>query len=548
MKELINIVNSKLQVVIDELKAQKDTLEAKVKTVVDDIDKKVAIASQYKKNVEKSNNIITELEEEINKLKKDLRELHEKFDSAGFTELLEAGNKEINGKIIEHNTKISEEQNNIKNYQEEAANLKDELTSLKDSKTSLETELNNTIVALNFYSAKIDEIAITAIENADKLADYTPEEDNLEDTSTEDIDVNKVIDGTIFEEIDGIATGGKEISEEELNDILSEDKEEEKVEEQPEEETKEENVVEETTEEVVEEEPVEAVKEEVVEETQPEEPVTEENVEETTEEIVEEQPAEEVKEEVVEDNNKEQFLTQITAQDIEEKLLNTEPTQEVESGNADIDKVLKEIGLDPTLVDKSVYKLTNIDQSNATKIMDTLDTHFIDLNNIYSYPSILVTMKPDVLSDLLDILEFAGCIPTTITYLFSYLDKIDLNKLKEKVKGSTDCIINVLFDIMPNLEVQDIGQILGLSADEVATLRTKLDDREYSVMCSFPEIVRTNYNTLKGLHVDDINKCFTEHPKRFMNNPDVFEAILDKYDPQDLVRCINKNAAVIDKL
>ena len=546
MKELINIINSKLQAVIDELKAQKETLESKVKTVVDDIDKKVAIASQYKENVEKSNNIITELEEDINKLKKDLRELHEKFDSAGFTELLEAGNKEINGKIIEHNTRISEEQDNIKRYQEEAANLKDELTSLKDSKTNLETELNNTIVALNFYSAKIDEIAITAIENADKLAELTAEDDDLEDTSTEDVDVNKVIDGTIFEEIDGIATGGKEISEEELNDILSE-----------EEEKKEEPVVEETTEEVVEEQPkeetVEEVKEEVApvtEETTTTEEVQTEEVVEQTEEVVE--PVEEVvetTEEVVEDKNDEQFLTQITEKDIEEKLLNNEVTETVtETNNEDLDKTIKELGLDPSLVDSSIYKIGKIDKTNASKIIDTLDTHFIDLNNIYGYPSILVTMKPEILSELLDVLEFAGCLPSTITYLFSYLDKIDLNKLKEKVKGSTDSIINVLFDIMPNLEVKNIDQILGLSSEEVATLKSKLDEREYNVMCSFPEVVQTNYNTLKGLHVEDVNKCFTEHPKRFMNNPDVFEAILDKYDPQDLVRCINKNAAVIDKL
>ena len=537
MKELINIINSKLQAVIDELKTQKDTLESKVKAVVDDIDKKVTIASQYKENVEKSNNIITELEDEINKLKKDLRELHEKFDSAGFTELLEAGNKEINGKIIEHNTRISEEQNNMKHYQDEAANLKDELTALKDSKANLETELNNTIVALNYYSAKIDEVAITAIENADKLADLTPEDDSLEDTSTEDIDVNKVIDGTIFEEIDGIATGGKEISEEELNDILSQEKEE-KVEEQP----KEELVVEETKEEV---QPVEEVKEEIV----PEEPVKEEVVETTTEEVVQETPVEEVKEEVVEDKNEEQFLTQITAQDIEEKLLNIAPSSNGPVvNNEDTDRVIKELGLDPTLIDKSIYKVGNIDKINATKVIDTLDTHFVDLNNIYSYPLILVTMKPEVLSELLDVLEFAGCLPSTITYLFSYLDKIDLNRLKDKVKGTTDSIINVLFDIMPNLEVKNIGQILGLNEEEIGVLRSNLDDRQYNVMCSFPEVVQTNYNTLKGLHIDDVNKCFTEHPKRFLNNPDVFEAILDKYDPQDLVRCINKNVAVIDKL
>ena len=542
MKELINIVNSKLQAVIDELKTQKDTLEAKVKTVVDDIDNRVEVASKYKENVEKSNSIISELEEEIDKLKKDLRELHEKFDSAGFTELLEAGNKEINGKIIEHNTRIATEKDNIQHYQEEAANLRDELTTLKDSKNNLEVELNNTIVALNFYSKKIDGITIMAIENADKLNELTEEEDDLEDTSTEvDVDVNKVIDGTIFEEIDGIASGGKEISEEELNDILSSAKEE--IKEEPKVEVKEEVKVE--PKEEVKEEVVQEVKEELkpevvqpIIETQPiidtnEQKFIEQFNENTTTEVVETTPTVEVKEEVVPapvEEEKEVFTTQAAP------------------ANDDIVNTIKELGLDPSLCDESINRLGSIDFNNASKIIDVLDTHFIDLNNIYTYPSILVTIKPEVLSEILDTLEFAGCIPSTVTYIFKYLDKIELSKLKDRVKGETDSIINVLFDIINGIEIKDIGSVLGLTLEEATTMKTKLDDREYNVMCSFPEIIQTNFNTLKGLHVEQVNKCISEHPKRFMNNPDVFEAILDKYDPQDLVRCINKNVAVIDKL
>ena len=101
---------------------------------------------------------------------------------------------------------------------------------------------------------------------------------------------------------------------------------------------------------------------------------------------------------------------------------------------------------------------------------------------------------------------------------------------------------------MPDLEAKDIAAELGLSKEEKDVLLSKVSEEEMNIMNVFTDIVKTNYNTLKGLNIDELNKCFTEHPKRFMFNPDKFESILDKYDPQDLVRCINKNVAVIDKL
>ena len=53
---------------------------------------------------------------------------------------------------------------------------------------------------------------------------------------------------------------------------------------------------------------------------------------------------------------------------------------------------------------------------------------------------------------------------------------------------------------------------------------------------------------LRDLEINNLKECIVKHPRRFLMNPDKFRAILDKYDTEDLIRCINKNSAVIDKL
>ena len=114
--------------------------------------------------------------------------------------------------------------------------------------------------------------------------------------------------------------------------------------------------------------------------------------------------------------------------------------------------------------------------------------------------------------------------------------------------GQTDAIIKVLYDCITEKESTNISEVLELSEEETRTLESNLDAKEYNIFCTFPEVVKANYDTIRNLHVAEPAKCITEHPKRFMNNPDVFDDILDKYDTPDLVRCINKNPAVIDKL
>jgi hypothetical protein len=533
MKELINIINDKLFKVIDELKEQRSNLETKLAAIKEDIDSKVKVASEYKDNVEKSNNIISDLEDKISKLKQDLQDLHDKFEAAGFIELIEAGNKEINGKIIEYNTKIEEEQDTINKLQDEASNLKDELITLKDSKDNIENELHNTIIALNYYNSKIEEITVFASEHADKLDEFTPEDDSNE-LSTDDIDVEKIIDGTIFEEIDSITTEDKELSDEDIETILNSDDK---------------NEVDK-----------ESDKEEIPEDLS----VTQElnDVINQTNELI-------LNETIIDNNSEEKFLSQLNDDEDDKPEITIEEEKEdnndlvkldlsalddndedeviEEESSIDVSSILRELGLDPESFVEDTSKLSHIDVNNATKIINTLDKHFIDINNIYSYPSILMTIKDDVLNNILNKLEELGCVPTTITYIFKYLDKIDLDKLNT-YNGETTSIINVLDDVIPEMDKKDIVQEIGLSDVEGEMLKSKLSEEELDAMNTFPEIVKTNYNTLKGLNINELNKCFTEHPKRFMDNPDIFEGMLDKYDPEDLIRCINKNVAVIDKL
>ena len=67
-------------------------------------------------------------------------------------------------------------------------------------------------------------------------------------------------------------------------------------------------------------------------------------------------------------------------------------------------------------------------------------------------------------------------------------------------------------------------------------------------MNAYPEIVKTNFEVIKNLGVKDPIGILINHPTRFTMNPTNFLDILDKYDEEDLVRCLDKNGAVIDKL
>lgn len=89
---------------------------------------------------------------------------------------------------------------------------------------------------------------------------------------------------------------------------------------------------------------------------------------------------------------------------------------------------------------------------------------------------------------------------------------------------------------------------LGFSLEEVNMIRNKYEQEDRDKIEFFPRLIKENYNYLKSYGISNIKICFINHVKMFFMNPDKFRSIFNKYDRADLVRCIEKNDAVLEKL
>ena len=88
---------------------------------------------------------------------------------------------------------------------------------------------------------------------------------------------------------------------------------------------------------------------------------------------------------------------------------------------------------------------------------------------------------------------------------------------------------------------------LGFNEDEIKTLNN-LNENVLESLKLFPKIVEANYEILKNIGISNYKEIFLGHPHMFLQNPNRFQAIFDKYDHQDLIRCLEKNGAIIEKL
>lgn len=89
---------------------------------------------------------------------------------------------------------------------------------------------------------------------------------------------------------------------------------------------------------------------------------------------------------------------------------------------------------------------------------------------------------------------------------------------------------------------------LGITESEISTLSNNLKKSTEECIIIFPGIVIANYQILKNIGVSNYKEIFLNHPQMFLQNPNKFQAIFDKYDHDDLVRCLEKNSSIIEKL
>ena len=179
MEKMIGVINNSLRNVINGIKTHRADAEKNLAVIKADMDDKVLIAAQYKVNVEDARTIIAGLENEISDLENDLKHLNETFGSKNFTEILSAGNKEINTKIIEKRAVISQQNQRILYLTEKAHVLKEDLIKLKQRKAGLEDSLNKSVSLERYYELRINDIINYSEEHPSELDKFelTPQEE-----------------------------------------------------------------------------------------------------------------------------------------------------------------------------------------------------------------------------------------------------------------------------------------------------------------------------------------------------------------------------------
>lgn len=571
MKKMIGVINDNLRSVVNGIKEHRSDTEKSLTAIKSDIDTKVEIASKYKSEVEGARSIILGLETEVSELENDLKELNEKFGSKDFKEIVAVGDKEINSKINEKKQLIAEQNEIIINITKKAHTLKRELTKLKDRKDTIESDLNKTVILESYYEKRISAIIDFSIEHPEELATYKEidEVDDLNTEEIEDIDIGNIIDGQVFNEIDSIS-GGAVPNEEELMKALNIDEDDDEDSEDGL--SKIDDVIDSAS--------------EVIDNNELNETLESDTTMSGIEDVVIESLNDKNTDEAEELDSKEDEIesTSDTSVDVEDikpiDLTLIEPVEEHKklhtmsepvTVNLDVFDQKDENNLSEIVFgNDSSYSLENLtecglnaddftsedlkllekgfDKANTLEFIEVLKKHGLDPNIIYSSVGVLLNVTPQNLNKILTMLEGVSE-RSDIEYVFRYLDKVNVNRLEQNIALSSDedSLTELLITTLSDDGNADLSNLLGITSKEVSTIkRNAIDD--YRLMVNFPEIVFANYSALKSYNIDNLVECITKYPHRFTINPSKFSAILDKYDANDLVRCVNKNAAVIDKL
>ena len=220
MINLIKEINSKLKAIISELETKKSECEKVLDEVKSKIDKKIDEAKGYKVDVDNAKDKIKTLEEEIKALEVDLTDLNERFGKKDLNAIVEAGNKEINAKMIAKQNEITKYREKIGELTEKARAIKELLINLKKDKEIKTERLDNYTKALKYYSKELNRIIDFASENPENLV--------IEPTFEVKKYDNVNLDSPVFDEISQM-----DEPEDEETETSSAVKEEVKTEEEP---------------------------------------------------------------------------------------------------------------------------------------------------------------------------------------------------------------------------------------------------------------------------------------------------------------------------
>lgn len=429
---LVTEINNKLKNIISELEAKKNECESTLANVKTKIDQKIEEAKRYKLDVDNAKAKIKTLEEEIKTLEIDLADLNERFGKKDLNAVVEAGNREINAKMIAKQNEITRYREKIGELTEKARAIKDLLINLKKDKEIKSARLENYIKATNYYSKELNRVIDFASENPDTLDSVSSNYEKTDYSS----DIN--LDSPVFDEISKMEDSSDDLYEENkkeesyepemqkmdfkaLNDSidseyasifgtpLEEDNKEEKAQESAPLDLEEENVFE---------------KKDLSDEEIPDNSLTFETIKE------EELNAEPIKEELPKEDS-------ISAS----SLIDSESDKK---DNRELINLFTENGVDFYSFNEQDQKLLieNFNKEMYKKVFDVLKKNNISLNYIYDAANIFTVGTPSELEHVITKLLLASQTTLNISYVLSALPLINSFDLSEVIKSYGPSVSN----------------------------------------------------------------------------------------------------------
>lgn len=429
---LVTEINNKLKNIISELETKKNECESTLANVKTKIDQKIEEAKRYKLDVDNAKAKIKTLEEEIKTLEIDLADLNERFGKKDLNAVVEAGNREINAKMIAKQNEITRYREKIGELTEKARAIKDLLINLKKDKEIKSARLENYIKATNYYSKELNRVIDFASENPDTLDGVSSNYEKTDYSS----DIN--LDSPVFDEISKMEDSSDDLYEENkkeesyepdmqkmdfkaLNDSidseyasifgtpLEEDNKEEKAQESAHLDLEEENVFE---------------KKDLSDEKIPDNSLTFEPIKE------EELNAEPIKEELPKEDS-------ISAS----SLIDSESNKK---DNSELINLFTENGVDFYSFNEQDQKLLieNFNKEMYKKVFDVLKKNNISLNYIYDAANIFTVGTPSELEHVITKLLLASQTTLNISYVLSALPLINSFDLSEVIKSYGPSVSN----------------------------------------------------------------------------------------------------------
>lgn len=217
MRELIEEINAKLKDIINDLIKKRIEVSESLNVVQEKIDDKIEEAKGYKNNVDAAKDSIRLFESEIESLKSDLQELNTRFSNKDLNAIIDAGNREINGKIAVREKEIAKQREKISELTERARTIKDLLINLKKDKESKKSRLDNLNDVIYYYEQEINKIIDYSEANPDSLVYVSEEPISFKPYKSND---EGNLDSPVFDEIENIDKSEEEEESEDNGESL----------------------------------------------------------------------------------------------------------------------------------------------------------------------------------------------------------------------------------------------------------------------------------------------------------------------------------------